>query len=134
MLKETVASDTQREVVLMDSISYVDESDEGKVVLTGSHGGMSSGEYAIRIRLAGVIFNDAGVGREEAGIAALQLLQGIDVPAAAVSHMSGKIGQARDMWENGVISHFNPAAESLGVRAGLHVQEAANLLQPEVGT
>lgn len=134
MLKETVASDMDGEVVLMDSISYVDESDEGKVVLTGSHGGMSSGEYALRVRLAAVIFNDAGVGREDAGIAALGLLQEQNVPAVAVSHMSGKIGQARDMWENGTVSHFNAAAQSLGIRAGLHVREATGLLQPKAGT
>lgn len=132
MLKESIALENGASVILMDSISYVDESDVNLVVVTGSHGGTSSGEYAMRIRMAGVVFNDAGVGRENAGIASLALLQSIGVPAAAVSHETGKIGQAKDMWNHGIISHVNAEAGKRGVVVGETTKTAVLKLLPDV--
>jgi uncharacterized protein YunC (DUF1805 family) len=134
MLKEVLDLGGDKQVVLMDSISYVDDSDSKRVVVTGSHGGTSSGEYALRVHLAAVIFNDAGIGRQEAGIASLQLLQNVGVAAATVSHDSGMIGQAQDMWENGVLSHVNRAASEAGVEPGMSVQDAAGRLIDAYGT
>lgn len=131
MLKEAIALEGGESVILMDSISYVDDSDVNHVVVTGSHGGTSSGEYAMRLRMAGVVFNDAGVGRENAGIESLTLLQSIGVPAAAVSHETGKIGQAKDMWDHGIISHVNAEASKRGVVAGQTTKEAVLKLLPD---
>ena len=36
--------------------------DEGAIVVSGSHGGASSGAYALELPLKCAIFNDAGVG------------------------------------------------------------------------
>src|SRR4051812_18494212 len=105
----------------MDSISYIDESDAGHILISASHGGASSATYAASQPLAGVFFNDAGVGKDNAGIAALALLT---IPAATVSHLSARIGDAADMWQHGVISHVNQAAERSGLQVGERLQHA----------
>ena len=123
MLKETVVDEERVRVVLMDSISYVDESDTGAVVVSASHGGLSSGEYACRFALRLVFFNDAGVGKDQAGRASLELLQKKNRAAATVSHDSARIGDAADHWENGVISAANGTALAAGVRTGTPVRD-----------
>ena len=75
-------------------------------------------------------FNDAGGGKDDAGIAGLALLQGIDVPACAYAHESARIGEAADGLANGVISHLNTAALALGLRRGVRVREAVDALMP----
>ena len=105
----------------MDSISYVDAGDAGHIVVSASHGGASSVEYAKRQKLAAVFFNDAGVGKDNAGIAALAILQ---IPAATVSHLSARIGDAADTWQHGVISHLNEAARRIGLKDGERLQDA----------
>jgi len=74
MNRETVATDSGRLVVLMDSITAVGEEDAGQAVVAGSHGGVSSGEFATRHPLGACFLNDAGVGKDGAGIVALGML------------------------------------------------------------
>src|SRR5262252_5679860 len=57
MIKRVIAERGQRKAILMDSISHVDASDAGHIVVSASHGGASSGEYAGRHKLAAVFFN-----------------------------------------------------------------------------
>jgi len=109
----------------MDSISHVDAGDAGHIVVSGSHGGASSGEFAGRYKLAAVFFNDAGVGKDEAGVAALGML---GVPAGTVSHLSARIGDAQDTWQNGVLSHVNGPAAARGLKRGERLQEAIERL------
>jgi hypothetical protein len=125
MLKETVTEIEDVRVVLMDSISYIAEADRDAVVVSASHGGTSSGEYATRHPALLVFFNDAGVGKDNAGTTALVMLDDLQVPAAAVRHTSARIGDADDHWRNGQVSYVNSAAAAAGVRAGMSVQEAA---------
>ena len=114
-----------RKVIAMDSISYVDAGDAGHIVISASHGGASSAEYASRYKLAAVFFNDAGVGKDEAGIAALALLT---IPAGTVSHLSARIGDVADTWQNGILSHVNQAARASGLKAGARLQDAVKVL------
>jgi DNA gyrase subunit B len=65
-----------------------------------------------------VVLNDAGVGKDDAGIAALAMLQARGVACATVSHSTARIGDALDSWEHGVLSHLNQAALALGLKAG----------------
>lgn len=122
--KTIVAHYQNRVVVLMDSISYVAAEDAGRIVVSGSHGGLSSADYAQSQSLAGVFFNDAGVGKDAAGIAALDALDALNMPAAAYSHLSARIGDAQDAWEYGTIVHTNAAAYRCGIRAGMAVAQA----------
>jgi hypothetical protein len=128
MLNTIAAEHAGRRAVLMDSISLVTADNAGDVVVSASHGGVSSAEYALRHHLGGVFFNDAGVGKDRAGIAALEALDRRGVPAAVVSHTSARIGDARDTWDNGRLSHVNAAAARRGLAGGQPVSEAAQRL------
>jgi hypothetical protein len=128
MLKKEVVKGKGGRVILMDSITKVKPEDKGAIVVCASHGGTSSGEFALEVPLKAVIFNDAGVGKDDAGIAALAMLQQKGVPAATVAHTSGRIGDAMDMWENGVLSHVNSAARQLGLNTGAQVREVLTRL------
>lgn len=106
-------------VLLVDSITQLDGGDAGAVVISGSHGGSSSASYALAHPMRLVIFNDAGVGKDAAGIAALGLLQQQGRAAATVSHDSACIGDALDAWQHGLLSHVNPLAERMGLAPGM---------------
>jgi hypothetical protein len=124
MRKDEVARGARGRVIVIDSITQLDDGDRGAIVVCGSHGGTSSAEFALRQPLQLVCFNDAGVGKDGAGIAALAILQAGGVAAAAVSHDSARIGDALDAWQHGVIAHVNDAARALGVRVGQSVRQA----------
>jgi hypothetical protein len=115
-------------VWLMDSITQVVAADAGAVVVSGSHGGRSSGHYALAVPLKLAVFNDAGGGKEGAGIAALAMLQARGAAAVAVGHDSARIGEAEDAWAHGVISHLNEAAAALGLARGERLQDAVRRL------
>ena len=106
---------------LVDSITEAVSDGAGQVVVSGSHGGLSAGRFASQAKPRMVVFNDAGVGKDEAGIAALPLLQAHGIAACAVSHASARIGEARSTLEDGVISAVNQAAATLGARPGLRL-------------
>lgn len=128
MLKAIVAKGPGGRVIAMDSITQLTPRDAGAIVVSGSHGGASSGEIALGVPFRAVIFNDAGIGKDSAGIVALGMLQARGVAGATVAHTSARIGDARDAWENGVLSRCNPAAEALGLKPGTRVREALSLL------
>lgn len=118
MFRQIVAEGPWGRVLLVDSITQIDAGDAGAIVVAGSHGGASSGEVACRLPLAAVFFNDAGIGKDDAGVAALAMLQQHGVPAGAVSHTSARIGDARDAWHHGIVSRLNDVARERGWREG----------------
>ncbi|MBX3606233.1 MAG: hypothetical protein KF788_13215 [Piscinibacter sp.] len=128
MLKKAVARGPGGTVLLVDSITLVEEDDSGAVVVSGSHGGISSAEFALAVPLQLVVFNDAGGGKDDAGIAALARLQQRGVAACTVSHASARIGDAWDSWDAGIVSHVNAAAAGLGLAPGAALQAALRRL------
>lgn len=114
---------TARPVVLLDSIAAAGPNEAGAVVVSGSHGGASAARYAIAARPWLTTFNDAGVGRDQAGIAGLAMMQAEGLAALTVAHTSARIGEARSTLEDGVVSHANAAAAALGVRPGQRLRE-----------
>lgn len=118
------ASTLDAPLIVIDSIAALDPAHAGAVAVTGSHGGASAARYALSVPLRGVVFNDAGGGKDGAGTAALALLDEAGVPAAAVSHLSARIGDAADTLASGRVAHVNGAAARAGVRAGQTTQEA----------
>lgn len=123
-VKRVVADGPGGRVILVDSITQITPEDAGAIVVSGSHGGRSSGGYALEVPLAAVFFNDAGVGKDDAGIAALAMLQAAGVAAGTVASASARIGDATDTWESGVLSHVNEAASRLGLVPGGRLKEA----------
>ncbi len=128
MIKKEMASGPHGRVLLMDSITQVDVGDEGTLVVSGSHGGTSSGEFALEVPLRIAFFNDAGVGKDNAGIVALDMLQARGVPGGTVSHTSARIGDSQDMWDHGVVSHVNERAQALGVLPGQSLRDTLTRL------
>jgi hypothetical protein len=128
MLKQTITHESNCPVILVDSITKVDEGDEGAIVISGSHGGRSSGEFALAVPFTAVFFNDGGIGKDEAGIVGLGMLDEKNIPACAVSHETGRIGDAADMWEHGVLSRVNAAAAARGATRGMAVRDAVREL------
>jgi len=115
-------------IVTADSITRIAEEARGAVVVNASHGGIYAAYLAAKLGAAAAIFNDAGVGRECAGIGGLDYLQQLGIPAATVGHMTARIGDGADMLARGVITHANPLAMALGVRSGMACQAAAAAL------
>lgn len=104
---------------VVDSITELGPHDAGCVAVSGSHGGLSSARYALAARPLLSIFNDAGVGLRDAGIAALDFLQQHNLAACTVAHHSACIGQAHSTWQEGTVAHTNAAASALGIAPGM---------------
>jgi uncharacterized protein YunC (DUF1805 family) len=116
-------------ILTADSITRVGLEAAGAVVVNGSHGGTYAAYLAGKLRVAAAIFNDAGVGRDQAGIAGLDYLDGFGVPAAAIGHSTARIGDGADMMARGIVTHANSSARELGCRAGMACRDAAGLLR-----
>lgn len=111
-------------IVLLSSITEVRACDRDAVVVSGSHGGASVVDYALRYPLRGVFFNDAGVGKDLAGIVSLAVLERHGLAAGAVAHISARIGDAEDGFLCGWLSHLNGPARASGLREGDLLRDA----------
>jgi hypothetical protein len=116
-------------IVLAPTVTVLPEGTAGAVLVTGSHGGLYPGVLAGLSGARAVIVSDAGIGREEAGVASLPFLGQRGMAAAAVSVLSARIGDAADMMSRGIISRANAPARALGVRPGMTCAEAAKRLE-----
>ena len=105
-------------IAVASTVTKLAASDNGKVLIGASHGGVYAGYLAAKIGCRGVILNDAGVGKDRAGLGSLEYLARLGLPAATVSHMSARIGDGADTAANGVISHVNAIAAALGCTVG----------------
>ena len=116
------------EVRVVDSITKLEASDAGQVVLAASHGGIYPAYLAAKAQLRGVILHDAGLGLDRAGIAGLDYLDRLGMAAAAISHLSARIGDGADMAARGRVSHVNRAAAALGCAPGDACRDCAEIL------
>lgn len=107
----------------VDSITEAIGPGAGRIVISGSHGGISAGRFALQAQVRLAVFNDAGVGRDNAGIAGLQLLQAHGIAGCTVSHDSARIGESASTYEDGVISHANAAAAAMGAVPGTPLRD-----------
>jgi hypothetical protein len=114
--------------ILANSITAVPAGAHGAPVVCASHGGRYSAACALALGASAAVFSDAGKGLEGAGVAGLRLLQQHGIAALTASHNSARIGDGRDMWERGVVSALNETAQACGVRKGMAVCKAWELL------
>jgi hypothetical protein len=126
---EMLFTDDPVKTVLMDSISYVSADNRGDIIISGSHGGTSSAGYAIDAQVAAAFFNDAGGGKNNAGIKGFAVLDEHGIIACAVSHESAEIANGRDTYKNGVITQVNKTAAQMGIAPGGTVRDAVELLR-----
>jgi hypothetical protein len=115
-------------IVAADTITKLPPDAAGQVVVSGSHGGRYPGLLAAKAGLRAVILNDAGFGKDVAGIGSLPYLEALGIAAAVVSHASCRIGDTRDMLARGRVSRANAVARAAGISAGMACLEAAVLL------
>jgi hypothetical protein len=116
------------DLLVVDSVTRMDESHRGKVLVAGSHGGVYAAYLAALGRLRGVILNDAGGGKDGAGIGGLAYLDEAGIAAATIAHTSARIGDGADMLARGVISHVNRRAAAVGCEPGMGCAACARLL------
>src|SRR5258708_8640881 len=116
-------------IVIADSITRVGPETAGAVVVNASHGGIYAAYLAAKLHAAAAIFNDAGIGKDRAGIGGLDYLDALGIAAATTGHDTARIGDGTDMLARGVITHANALAATLGVRPGLPCAAAAALLK-----
>ena len=119
---------SQGQIALADTATKLGPAAERAVIVTGSHGGRYAAYLTLKAHPRAVIHNDAGVGKDEAGIAVLAMAEALGVAAATASHASCRIGDAADMMARGVLSHVNAPARALGVTAGMPCRDAAQRL------
>ena len=120
-------------VWVMDSVAFGGPEHAGQVIVTGSHGGRSAGEYAASYGVAVVVANDAGIGKNAAGVAGLVAVDADGIAGIGVSHESSRIGDGTDTWEHGVVSFVNRRAAALGVTLGEPVRTAVARVLDEGG-
>ena len=114
----------QARLRVIDSITELSAQDAGCVAVSGSHGGTSSARYAAAARPLLSVFNNAGVGKDGAGIAALDLLEDLGLAACTVAHDSARIGDAHSTLNDGIIDRVNAHAAALGVTVGSGCRQA----------
>ena len=97
----------------------------GHVLISGSYGGEYNAFHAGKRGIRGVVLNDAGVGRDGAGIRGLAYLDRVGLPGATADANSCHIGDGEHMLACGVISHVNESAQRYGCAVGQSVHQCA---------
>lgn len=107
-------------VFALDSNGLVGPADAGHIVVTGSHGGLLGGrpETAVKAAVRAALYNDAGIGIDDAGISRLPALQARGIAGATVGADTALIGDGMSTWRDGIISAVNPLAAERGGRIG----------------
>jgi len=107
-------------VVVTDSVSLVEPSDAGAIVVTASHGGLLGGDpaSAIKVDALAAVYCDAGFGKDRAGVSRLPALDRRGIAAVTVSAQSARIGDGRSVLADGIVSCVNDRAARLGAAVG----------------
>jgi hypothetical protein len=105
-------------VVLIDAADELTAQHAGSVVVCGDAATLRTARQLLRHAPSLVVLHDAGVGADRAGVAGLERLADVHVPAVAVAHDSARIGDADDLLERGRVAHLNADATELGLSEG----------------
>jgi len=116
-------------IVTVASCSNVRAEHRAQVVVSGSYGGRYNAFNAAKWPVRAVIMNDAGIGKDKAGIVGLEFLDRIDMAAATADAQTCHIGDGDHMLAHGIISHVNRSAAALGCAPGQSVRTCAERLR-----
>jgi hypothetical protein len=121
-----------RELVVMDSIVFGTEGDRRNVLVTAGHTGRSGARHIIKVHPFGFVCSDGGRGRNDSGMAGLEITAREGIAGATVDARLARMGDGMSTYEDGVISAANEPALVGGVRIGMPAAEAAmRLLERE---
>lgn len=121
----------QGRILVFDSATYVEShvaqapDTRDAVVVNASYSGVLCARMVMRARPRAVIGLDCAIGKDGAGIAGLWYYEALGVPAAAADVMTAEMGHGADLYENGIVSRVNDAAQVLGIAPGMRVRDAA---------
>jgi hypothetical protein len=124
----SVADETVK-ILTVASCSNVRAEHRAHVVVSGSYGGRYNAFNAAKWPVRAVIMNDAGVGKDKAGIVGLEFLDQIDMAAATADARTCHIGDGDHMLAHGIISYVNRTAAALGCAPGQSVRDCAERMQ-----
>jgi hypothetical protein len=116
-------------ILTVASCSFVREEHRSHVVVPGSYGGKYNAFNAAKWGVRGVVMNDAGIGKDNAGIVGLDYLDQIALAAAAADARTCHIGDGDHMLAHGIISHVNRTAAALGCAPGQSVRDCAERMR-----
>ena len=119
----TTIDDGDVRVIALDSAGWINQHHEGAIVITGSHGGIVDGK-AVKAAVLAAAFNDAGVGKQRAGVGRLALLDSMRIAGFAVSHQSARIGDSVDTFASGEVSCVNERGADYGIELGATARDA----------
>lgn len=118
-----------RSVVCTDSIAFALPEDKDRNVLcTAGHTGRSVIEYFRSFRPWAFICSDGGIGKNNSGISALDIVGSEGLAGASVDANTARMGDGQSTYFDGVISAVNAPAAAKGVKVGQTAREAARLL------
>ncbi len=114
-----------RKIVVADSVTAASDENRGDILVCGSHCGANVGQIAVAGKIGAMIGNDAGMGKNNAGISGFDICDTHGIPVAAVASMSAMIGSGVSTYEEGTVSAVNIKAVELGVSEGMSAKQAA---------
>jgi len=117
-----------RQIVCTDSIAFGLPEDRDNVLVTAGHTGRSAVRYLVLFSPHGFICSDGGKGRDDAGVAALGLVEEHGLAGATVDARTSPMGNGLASYHQGVISACNRLARDAGVEVGQPAEVAARLL------
>lgn len=123
------AADETARIMTVASCSNVGAGHRAQVVVSGSYGGRYNAFNAAKWPVRAVIMNDAGIGKDKAGIVGLEFLDRIGMAAATADAQTCHIGDGEHMLAHGVISHVNRTASALGCAPGESVRACAERMR-----
>ena len=123
------AANEDVKILTVASCSNIRAEHRAHVVVSGSYGGRYNAFNAAKWPVRAVIMNDAGIGKDNAGIVGLDFLDGIEMAAATADAWTCHIGDGDHMLAHGVISHVNRTAAALGCAPGQSVRDCAERMR-----
>jgi len=121
-------------VLVFDSATYVEShvahapDTGGDVIVNASYSGVLCARMVMRARPKAAIGLDCAIGKDGAGIAGLWYYEALGVPAAAADVMTAEMGNGADLYDHGIVSRVNDAAQALGIAPGMTVRDAARCM------
>lgn len=116
-------------VVISNSATKFTVNPKGRVFVTASHGGVYPAHLVASYGVRAAIFNDAGLCKSNSAIAGLYYLESLGIAAVAVNNLSARIGDGKDVYENGILSYINKPAADVGCVKAMSCCEAIEHLK-----